>query len=388
MPERPTPMPGAGAGIYVHVPFCLRKCCYCDFVSYPACTEEMQTYFEALAREIETVAREMLQVPVTSIFVGGGTPSVLPCAMLCSILRQILSMFKHSPDVEVSVEVNPGTVNATSLAAIRAAGANRLSIGVQSLDSRLLELLGRLHTAQDAVTSVLAARSAGFTNISIDLMFGLPEQAMPHFRQTLEQVLELTPDHVSCYSLIVEPSTPLATLLRENKLSLPDEETELAMYEWAIERLRSAGYEQYEISNWSRPGHRCQHNEIYWRNEWYRGLGPAAHSHWGGQRWANTSDVEAYSRGLEQGLLPIAERRQLSPDDEMDETMIMGLRLLEGVSDGRFRSRFGRGLRSVYGDEIARLVRLGLVEYDTSVRLTRRGLLFGNQVFAAFLRSS
>jgi len=375
------------AGVYVHVPFCLRKCLYCDFVSYPALPDEMDAYFTALIREIEIVAAELSNVPVTSVYLGGGTPSVLPIATLCSIVGHIGSAFHLEPHAEISVEINPGTLQETDLEAMVAAGINRLSIGMQSLDDGLLKRLGRVHTAQEAVKCMRAARAAGFANINIDLMFGLPGQSMNHFRQTLDCAIELAPDHISCYSLIVEPTTPLAKQLEEERLSLPDEETELAMYEWAMARLHDAGYNHYEISSWARPGYRCRHNELYWRNGWYRGLGPAAHSHWDGQRWANEPTVEAYCQAIDRGVLPVAERFPLSADDEMDETMFMGLRLLEGVSEETFRARFGRGLKATYGREIERLVRLGLVEYDHGVRLTRKGLFIANQVFAAFLRS-
>ncbi|MGI6081347.1 MAG: radical SAM family heme chaperone HemW [Limnochordia bacterium] len=386
MLEEPTFEFGS-AGIYVHVPFCLRKCLYCDFVSYPAVPDEMNAYFKALVREIQIVADQLSQVSVTSAYLGGGTPSALPTAMLCGILSHIRAAFNLDSHAEISAEINPGTLEAVDLAAVAAAGVNRLSIGVQSLDDGLLQRLGRVHTAGEAVDSIRAARAAGFQNINIDLMFGLPGQSLSDLRQTVDRVIELAPEHISCYSLIVEPTTPLAKQLEKRELELPDEDLELAMYEWVMARLHAAGYEHYEISSWARPGYRSRHNELYWRNEWYRGLGPAAHSHWDRQRWANAPTVKAYSQALDQGVLPVVERCQLSADDEMDETMIMGLRLLEGVSEERFRTRYGRGLEATYGPEIVRLVRLGLVEYGSSLRLTRKGLLIANQVFAAFLRS-
>lgn len=386
--------PGAGAGLYVHVPFCLRKCFYCDFNSYVAKDAGLAAYLQAVEKEMALYAHDpaVAAAAFRSIFVGGGTPTVLPTDSLVRVVRQALALARLGDGevTEVTVEANPGTVQPTMLSALRASGVNRLSLGVQSLDDGLLRVIGRVHSAAEARQAYAMARDAGFANINIDLMFALPGQQPDQWQNTVEQVLEWQPEHISCYSLIIEDGTPFGDWYAAGRLSLPGEECEAGMYEWVIDRLQAAGYEHYEISNFARPGCHCIHNEIYWHNEWYLGVGPGAHSHWGGRRFANERAPAKYNAMLAADVgaqLPIVEMQSLNLDDQMDETLMMGLRLLAGVSEERFCERFHCSMRDVYGNQIASLVRQGLVSYNGQVlRLTKRGLLVANRVFAEFLR--
>lgn len=380
---------GVQAGLYIHVPFCVRKCHYCDFNSYVAGDALVALYLEALIKELEyyNTFAPAAGLSYATIYVGGGTPTVLLPSDLALLVQRASAQAGAEQWLEVTVEANPGTVSTAGLAELRAAGANRLSLGAQSFDAGLLQVLGRIHTAHDIAASVRSAREAGFANINLDLMFALPGQTLPQWQDTVERALRLAPEHISCYSLIVEDGTPFGALQASGKLNLPAEDDEVAMYEWAMERLARAGYQHYEISSFARPGYRCRHNELYWRNEWYLGLGPGAHSHWAGERFANEPLPATYCRMLAQGQPPVVTRHQLSLAEQMDETLMMSMRLLEGITEERFRGRFGRRLDEEYPSEISRLVQLGLVSYDGRVlRLSRRGLLLGNQVFAAFLR--
>lgn len=379
------------AGLYVHVPFCASKCRYCDFNSYLADRTAVESYLRAVRLEMALYSTwsELDEARFTTLYVGGGTPTILPPAELAELVAAARSFARLGPRSEVTVEANPGTVDASGLARLKAAGANRLSLGVQSFRPELLRVLGRIHTVDDIVAGFEAARNAGFRNVNLDLMFGLPGQTLAQFQQTVERALELGPEHLSCYSLIIEDGTPFAFMHEAGRLALPDEDIQLAMYQWAIARLVQAGYEHYEVSNFALPGRRCQHNETYWRNEWYLGLGPGSHSHWGSERFANVHKPAEYSRTLRQGELPVAERFSLSCIEQMDETLMMSMRLLGGISEERFVRRFGKRLSQEYGPQIESLVNLGLVTYDGKVlRLSRKGLFLGNQVFGAFLRSS
>ncbi len=386
--RRGAPASALGTGLYVHVPFCMRKCLYCDFNSYAASSDQISAYVEALLAEIRLYAglNEFQNVSFTTLFIGGGTPTLLPVSDLERIIR-VASSLSVQPPEEISIEANPGTVSPDSLQALRRMGINRLSLGVQSFDGRLLQVLGRVHTADEAVAAVDWARRAGFANINLDLMFALPGQSLQQWQATLAAALDLWPEHISCYSLIIEEGTPFGQMYDKGLLPLPGEDLEAEMFEYAVRQLKAAGYEHYEISNFARPGYRCKHNQIYWRCAPYLGLGCGAHSYWGGERRANAAKPAEYRRLALQGRLPIVERQVLTKDEQMDESMMLGLRMLEGVSAKGFRRRFGLQLTDVYGPQIQRLQASGLVHWDSDrLSLTPRGLLLGNQVFAAFLR--
>ncbi|HEY8346608.1 MAG TPA: radical SAM family heme chaperone HemW [Symbiobacteriaceae bacterium] len=415
-----------GIALYLHIPFCIQKCRYCDFNSYAGYgPEEQQRYVDALLREMALWAArpEMAGTPVSTLYIGGGTPTALDGALLERLIRAVGEYFALEPGAEVTLEANPGTVDiqGEKLHRAFAAGANRISFGVQARQEYLLRRLGRIHTAAEVEKAVAAAREAGFTNINLDLMYGLPEQTPAEFRETLHWALSLEPTHISAYSLIVEEGTPFFAAQQAGRLPLPPEEAEEEMAADAVRILGAAGLEQYEVSNFARPGFRCRHNLVYWRNEPYLGLGCGAHSfltlqapldnlgpagpHLSASRVQGDSHVAtapgrpgdhyrfwnlrtpaAYQAALEAGRLPVEAGEALDEAGEMAETMIMGLRMVEGVSEARFAARFGRSVTSVYGQVLERLERQGLlVRQDGAVRLTPRGMRLGNRVWMEFL---
>jgi oxygen-independent coproporphyrinogen-3 oxidase len=371
-------------GLYIHIPFCRAKCAYCDFNSYAGLEGLFDDYVVALAREMEQLAL----VRVKTLYLGGGTPTVLSLGHLTRILEAAYKIFAVQPDAEISLEANPGTVDATLLAGLRSLGINRLSLGVQSLADPELRLLGRIHTAAQAVEAVSAARQAGLDNVNLDLIYGLPGQTLAVWQATLERALDLEPDHLSLYSLSVEEGTPLARKIGRADLAEPDPDLAADMYELAEEVLSTAGYLHYEISNWALGAdHQCRHNLIYWHNEPYLGLGAGAHSWDGRRRWSNVNSPGAYVARLSGGQDAVEARETIGRDLEMGETMIMGLRLLEeGVTFERFQARFGEDLCSRFATELAELSALGLIDIDEMrLRLSRNGRLLGNQVFFRFL---
>jgi len=327
-----------------------------------------------------------------TLYVGGGTPTVLPAQDLAALVSDVRCALSLPKNAEITVEANPGTVEAAGLRCLHQAGVNRLSVGVQSFDDRLLRLLGRIHTAEQARAVVHQARVAGFQNLNLDLMLGLPHLTLQGWQEALCWALELEPQHLSLYALTVEEGTPLAAQIEAGTVPPPDDDLAADMYEWAEDTLDQAGYLHYEISNWALPGHACRHNLIYWRNEPYIGLGAGAHSWWGGRRRANLCAPADYVRSVQAGQPPVAEEEPIGRDLEMGETMMMGLRLLEeGVASQRFEQRFGASLDQTYATEIAELTACSLLERVPRegalerIRLTHRGHLLGNSVFARFL---
>lgn len=372
-------------GVYIHIPFCARKCLYCDFPSFAGQDDAMEAYVAALRTEIARAPH----LPVKTVFFGGGTPSYLPGPWLGAILAEVFSHFDVLPGAEITMEANPGNERLHAGAAVdewrryREMGFNRVSLGVQSFDAQVLRALGRIHSPSDALEAVAAVKTAGFERVSIDLMYGLPAQTLESWRETLEIALGLDLSHVSAYSLIVEPHTPFETAARQGRLALPAEAVERDMAELAEMRLVAAGYRHYEVSNWSRPGFESQHNQIYWRNEPWLGFGSGAHSYWQRRRWANPASIHKY---LQTGPA-LAPSVPQTLQEEQEETMFMGLRLLQhGVTHERFEARFGCRLVDRYAAVIPNLVQRGLLECDAvGVRLTAAGLPLANEVFAAFL---
>jgi len=407
-------------GLYIHIPFCERKCPYCDFNSYAGLDALHAPYVEALIAEMAWLVKRG-EWQATTVFVGGGTPTVLPVSLLTRVLEAARAAFGIPPGAEVTVEANPGTVNEAYLAGLQAVGVNRLSLGAQSFHDDELHLLGRIHTAAEIEAAFRAARRAGFQNVGLDLIYGLPGQAVGRWCATLRRALSLSPEHLSLYSLTIEDGTPLAEWIARGDLLSPDDDLAADMYELAEEMMEGAGYVHYEISNWARktscefrvssfegrgaswerrhaPGESpffCQHNLTYWRNEAYVGLGAGAHSSWGGRRWHNLLSPQGYVARMTaqgNGEAPwdspvVAGVEAIGEALAMGETMMLGLRLLEeGVPLARFAARFGRSVLNVYRDELAALQAEGLLERRPSrVRLTRRGRLLGNQVFGRFL---
>lgn len=379
-------------GIYVHVPFCVRKCFYCDFNSYSLDRAAVEAYLEGIEREIRLYEELLSQEPGTvfdSLFIGGGTPTCLSGKDLGWLVRRLIRAFRLKPGAEVTCEANPGSSNADKFLEMREAGVTRLSLGVQSLDDALLLRLGRQHTARDVYESFEEARRAGFDNVNLDLMFALPGQSIAQWQTSLQEALALRPEHFSCYSLIIEEGTPFGDAYQRGRLSLPGEDAEYEMYARAIDLLTGAGYEHYEISNFALPGKRSVHNQIYWQNGEWLGLGPGAHGYWRGRRYANLRPPASWSERLARGELPYEWTQDVTREEAMDDTMIFGLRLLDGVSVPGFARRFGVDPREVYAGEIERLVGCGLLEANGEcIRLTGRGLFVANQVFVEFLRDA
>lgn len=379
-----------GIALYVHVPFCLKKCSYCDFVSYPYHPSRVDLYLKALRVEAEIYSSLLpeQQKELTSVFVGGGTPTCLSDGDLLALLVDVVGRHFTVPDgIEITVEANPGTLDEEKLSALRAAGVNRLSLGVQACQDRLLAVLGRCHSFNQALESVKLARRAGFENLNVDLIFGIPGQSLADWSRCLDEILTLEPDHVSAYSLQLEEGTPLHRAVENGEIEPCSEEDELVMYQMSIVRLTAAGFKHYEISNFARPGRECRHNLHYWHNLEYLGLGPGAHSYLNRKRFSNTADLDQYAVCLlEQRELSLAWEEDVSPEVEMAETMMLGLRLIEGVELAAFRRRFGYRLEDVFGSQLKKLVRDGLLElHDGFVRLTAAGLPVANWVFMEFV---
>jgi len=394
------------AALYVHVPFCLQRCAYCDFNTYSGLLALRAEYVESLCYELRARAAHYPHLTAATLYFGGGTPSLMPVEMIRAIIAAARHDLALSPDAEITLEANPGTVDGVSLTALREAGVNRLSLGVQSAHDDELQLLGRIHTWNEAVDAVQAARQAGFDNLSLDLMYGLPGQTLAGWQVTLERTLTLEPEHLSLYALTVEPETVLAHAIAGGKLPLPDPDLAADMYEWASEALCAAGFWQYEISNWARglhpaaavwekpPGGRTEgigpwvscHNLVYWRTEPWLGLGAGAYSWLDGRRWSNVRHPEAYIEASRAGQWPEVDAEVIPPQLARAEMLMMGLRLAEGVTNVDFRARFGVDLGEVYGATIARLAETGLVLWDGQcLRLSPSARLLGNQVFGAFL---
>ena len=367
--------------IYIHIPFCIRKCDYCDFLSGPSGPEEQADYVQALLREIQAV-EEGEGRSVSSIFIGGGTPSVLDERLLGDILREIRNRFKMEEDAEITIEVNPGTANIGKLQAYREMGINRLSIGLQSPEDRELKILGRIHNYGQFLETYQEARTVGFDNINIDLMSAIPDQTYEGWMKNLCTVAELEPEHISAYSLIVEEGTPFAA----RKLNLPDEDTEYNMYEATAQILKEYGFEQYEISNYARKGRKCRHNVGYWTRQDYLGFGLGASSLYGKERFANTADMKKY---LENSKNPEKIREKepsLTREDEMAEFMFLGLRMTKGISKADFQRCFGCTIESVYGEVLEKYESMELLlEKDGRIFLSREGIHVSNSIMAEFL---
>ncbi|MEE8392105.1 MAG: radical SAM family heme chaperone HemW [Anaerolineae bacterium] len=375
--------------IYIHIPFCRSRCTYCDFNTYAGLGTLLPAYVAAVCQEIKLAGERWGHLIVPTIYFGGGTPSILPPDLLAELLHALRSTFHVSQDAEITLEANPGTVNANRLRQLRTSGMNRLSLGVQSAHDDELGLLGRIHTWAEAVETVKAARGADFDNLSLDFIFGLPGQTLARWKETLDAALALSPEHLSLYCLIIEENTPLAKQIAQSPIAPPDPDLAAEMYELAEKTLAEAGFFHYEISNWARANLKpyvCRHNLTYWRNEPWLGIGAGAHSWLDKRRWANARHPREYIAALEQNNIPITETETIDQRMEMGETMMMGLRLAEGINDIRFRARFGIGLEKVFGEELTRLKDLGLLEWDgDTARLTERGRLLGNQVFVYFV---
>ena len=385
--------------LYIHIPFCRSRCGYCDFNTYAGLENLIDEYVEALVKEI---VRTSVNIPQTcfihTIFFGGGTPSLLSSHQFEKIINSICGNYAVSLN-EISTEANPTCLSLPYLKGLKKAGINRLSLGVQSASQSDLTILGRRHSFEDVRESVADARKAGFENINLDLIFGIPEQSMASFKETLENAIQLSPEHLSLYALTIEAGTPLAMQIDRELIPRPDEDLAADMYLYAMDRLEEAGFDQYEISNWScGENKRCLHNLQYWHNFNYLGFGAGAHSHYGNVRWENEKTIPEYINSVEKilannGILSPAGifPNYLETKDEISETMMVGLRLTnEGICEDNFKKQFGLSLTEVYPNEIMELINQKVLEWvlidnRMHLRLTKEGRLLGNQVFLQFI---
>ncbi len=376
-------------GIYVHIPYCVKKCAYCDFVSFPD-DGGIGEYCDALIREIELTAKaELCKLTFDTVYLGGGTPSLLSGSQTRRILDALCTSFPIAPHAEISMECNPGTTTASNLEAYRAAGVNRLSVGLQSTCDELLEVIGRIHRYLQFCDTVKMARKAGFDNINVDVMHGLPRQTQKQYLDTLKTVCALDVEHVSSYSLILNEDTPLFVRVKKGEVGLPDADFVADMQDAGLEYLQQHGYARYEISNFCKPGFECRHNLNYWANGEYLGLGVAAHSalrmhEW--TRYANVDTTKEYVRLIARGRRPVREIIRLYPADEMFETVMLGLRQVKGVDRAAFVARFGVDMADAYPSAMERLaVRGWQAVSDTHIALNRAGLDMQNAALQFFM---
>ena len=371
-------------GLYLHIPFCKAKCAYCDFYSLPHSEEKMDAYAAALARHITEVAPQMQNHRVDTVYFGGGTPSYLGTKRLVKILKTILKKYKVDKQAEITLEANPDSAGDwRALRALRRAGFNRISLGVQSSDDETLRRLGRVHTWQQVKDAVAACRKAGLDNISLDLIYGLPDQTLEQWENTLADALVLAPRHISCYGLKLEEGTPLYD--RRESLNLPDGDLQADMYLYAVELLTQNGYQQYEISNFAQPGYESRHNLKYWTLGEYAGFGPGAHSDFGGVRYAYTKDLEGYIRGVRDHAPMLSESDRIPPLDRDTEWVMLGLRTTTGLDPKAFERRFRRRF-TCFLPFLDQCAKAGYaVEEDGRWHLTPRGFLVSNQIIGGML---
>lgn len=373
--------------LYLHIPFCVKKCLYCDFLSGSADASLREAYLEALLTELGGRASQYREYTVTSVFVGGGTPSVLTGEQMVRLLGAVRTGFRLAEGAEISAEANPGTMDTQKLAAWRRAGINRLSIGLQSAETAELAAIGRIHSWEQFAATYALAREAGFSNVNVDIMSALPGQSRESYQRTLEKVLGLNPppEHISAYSLIVEEGTPFYEMQQRGELELPDEETDRDLYHMTKSILHQRGYERYEISNYAQPGYECRHNCGYWRRTDYVGFGVGAASLFQAVRFRNGEALQPY---IEHPLDCRMEFQTLSREEQMEEFMFLGLRLTAGVEEKEFLRQFGVGLTELYGEVIERNRADGLLDWDGGrLFLTEEGLDVSNYVMAQFLLS-
>jgi oxygen-independent coproporphyrinogen-3 oxidase len=374
--------------VYVHIPFCEQICHYCDFNKVFLKGQPVNDYLKAAEVEMEATVAQFPFEKISTIYIGGGTPSALSASQLEKLLQSVNNHFSPDNSVEFAIEVNPGNISKEKLEVIKASGVNRLSIGVQAFQDDLLKAIGRTHGEKDIYETISLVRKFGFENISIDLMFGLPNQTVAMFKETLKKAIELEVPHFSAYSLKVEQKTVFYQLQRKGNLSLPTEDDEVAMYDLLIDRLTNQGYNHYEISNFGKRGYESKHNLTYWNNQEYYGIGAGAHGYVAGNRYANVGPIKKYLSLIETNQRSVIENHLVTEEEKIEEEMFLGLRKLEGVSITDFIKKFGKSPFDLFGKEITTLIDQSLLEIiDGKIRLTRRGLFVGNEVFEKFLIS-
>ena len=374
-------------GIYIHIPFCKQKCFYCDFCSFANKNEMQEKYVEAVINEIKNITHKE-KYTVTTIYFGGGTPSILNSEYIKNILQEIESSFKILDDAEITIEINPGTVNEEKLKKYKEYGINRLSIGLQSANDKILKNIGRIHDYKQFEETFFYARKCGFKNINVDLMIGLPTQSIEDVKQTLEKIIQKNPKHISVYSLIIEEGTIIEKLINENKLQLPDEETERIMYWTVVNELKENGYNQYEISNFSKKTYESKHNTNCWKQKQYIGLGTSAHSYLNKKRYSNTNNIEEYIKNIQENNISknITIHEEQTEESTMNEYMLLGLRMIQGININDFKQKFKTDPTIKYKEILEKLQKENLIQITkTSIKLTKQGIDFGNIVWEEFI---
>ncbi|TQQ85718.1 oxygen-independent coproporphyrinogen III oxidase [Peptacetobacter hominis] len=369
-------------GIYIHIPFCVKKCRYCDFNSYKIDIEKKKRYIKALEKEIEIYSKMDNKRKIDTIFLGGGTPSILKPDEIESIFEKLNSSFDISEDAEITMECNPGTLDEEKLNAMKKSGVNRLSIGLQAVQNDILEYIGRIHTFEEFEKTYNLVRKCGFDDVNIDLMYNLPNQREKEWMETLEKVVSLNPEHISAYSLILEEGTELCDMYERGEFTLSGDDTDIKMYRYTIDYLKKNGYMQYEISNYAKPGKECRHNIIYWKCDNYIGLGAGASGYIGNRRYSNIPEVDEYNETVEAGKLPVLSEEVLTDEEKFEELVFMGLRMNEGVLYEDFEKISGIDIRKYRKEIIERLKKDNLIECDENrIKLTQSGREISNKVF-------
>lgn len=369
-------------GIYIHIPFCVKKCRYCDFNSYKIDVEKKKRYIKALEKEIEIYSKMDNKRKIDTIFLGGGTPSILKPDEIESIFEKLNSSFDISEDAEITMECNPGTLDEEKLNAMKKSGVNRLSIGLQAVQNDILEYIGRIHTFEEFEKTYNLVRKCGFDNVNIDLMYNLPNQREKEWMETLEKVVSLNPEHISAYSLILEEGTELCDMYERGEFTLSGDDTDIKMYRYTIDYLKENCYMQYEISNYAKPGKECRHNIIYWKCDNYIGLGAGASGYIGNRRYSNIPEVDEYNETVEAGKLPVLSEEVLTDEEKFEELVFMGLRMNEGVLYEDFEKISGIDIRKYRKEIIERLKKDNLIECDENrIKLTQSGREISNKVF-------
>lgn len=377
-------------GIYIHIPFCMQKCLYCDFVSYINKSECVKEYINCMIKEIQSY--DFKKYNITTIYIGGGTPSFIESDYIKEIINVIQNKLEKNDtrweDIEITIEVNPGTVTLEKLNDYKTVGINRISLGLQATQDRLLKQIGRIHNYKDFLEAYELLKRVGFNNINVDLMIGLPNQSIKDLKESLEKIIKLNPNHISVYSLIIEDGTPISKLLDEEKIKLPDEEIERQMYWYVKNKLELNGYNHYEISNFSKKGKESKHNLNCWKQKQYIGIGAAAHSYFKDIRYSNTNNIEEYIKNIKENNIEknrkIEEKQTI--EDKKNEFMMLGFRMIEGVDIADFKAKFVDNPLYVYREKIKKLTDEGLIEVDlNNIKLTNKGLDLANVVFEEFI---
>lgn len=374
-------------GLYIHIPFCVTKCKYCDFNSFKIDLNEKIKYLNYLGEEMKLYKEEIKNREIDSVFVGGGTPSILNENEINILFEKIKENFNIKSNAEITMECNPGTLTLNKLKVMKKSGVNRLSIGLQAVQNHHLKYIGRIHTFEEFEKNYHDAKQMGFDNINIDLMYALPNQSREDWMESLEKVVKLNPTHISAYSLILEENTELFKMYERDEFNLLDENTDIEMYEYTINYLKSHGYNQYEISNYAKDNFECKHNVLYWKCEEYVGIGASASGYFNGIRYNNICELDNYEKMILEGEKPIEWEEKLSIKDEIEESIFLGLRMNEGIQISDFKEKYNFDFEKEYKNEIEKLSKMELIEIDNNLmKLTQKGREISNSIFVEFIK--